>query len=226
MERFPEGFEEVENGDSLELAAYVDEIPGELHAATIVAVADDWQERWRAFHRPARVGKLWIGPPWEHVPAGTLPVVIDPGRAFGTGAHATTKLCLECLLALRPTSVLDIGCGSGVVAIAAAKLGFEPVFAVDADPAAVDATRRNARANEVWVRVTRADALVDRLPSAELAIANISEQALVALAPRLSSRTLVSSGYLADAHLELNGFAHAGRSFDEGWAADLWQRPQ
>ena len=85
-----------------------------------------WEDRWREFHRPVRVGPLWIGPPWETAPGDALAVVIDPGRAFGTGAHPTTRLCLELLLDLPRTSLLDVGCGSGVLSIAAARLGFGP----------------------------------------------------------------------------------------------------
>jgi ribosomal protein L11 methyltransferase len=173
-----------------------------------------------------RIGKLWIGPPWERPPAEAVPVVIDPGRAFGTGAHPTTRLCAEWLLDLEATSVLDVGCGSGVLAIVAARLGFEPVVAVDDDPAAIDATERNARANGVCIVAKRADALRDSLPPAEIVIANISAETLVALAPRLATRTLVTSGYGADSPLALNGFTRAGCRVSEGWAADLWQRPQ
>src|SRR5207237_4668829 len=95
-----------------------------------------WEERWREFHRPVRIGRLWIGPPWEAPPGDALAVIIEPARAFGTGAHPTTRLCLELLVELRSelgaaTAVLDIGCGSGVLSIAAAKLGFAPVRAVD-----------------------------------------------------------------------------------------------
>ena len=81
-------------------------------------VEDGWEDRWRKFHRPVRVGRLWVGPPWETPPADALAVVIDPGRAFGTGAHPTTQLCLELLQELEPGSLLDVGCGSGVLSVA------------------------------------------------------------------------------------------------------------
>src|SRR5581483_8593025 len=105
-----------------------------LPRAALDEVADDWADRWRAFHRGVRLGPLWVGPPWEAAPAGALPVVIDPGRAFGTGAHPTTRLCLELLLEQPPGALVDVGCGSGVLAIAAAKLGHGPVVALDVDP--------------------------------------------------------------------------------------------
>ena len=85
--------------------------------------------------------RLTVRPPWEPAAATALDVVIDPGQAFGTGAHATTRLCLELLLELEPGgSLLDLGCGSGVLAIVAAQLGFRPVLAVDNDPASLLAT--------------------------------------------------------------------------------------
>jgi ribosomal protein L11 methyltransferase len=127
LELFPDGFEEVERTDSVELAAYTD--PGgeerlmQVFTGTSASdVEEGWEERWREFHRPVRIGPLWVGPPWEHPPPVAIAVVVDPGRAFGTGAHPTTRLCLEALLDLQRGSLLDVGCGSGVLAIAAALL--------------------------------------------------------------------------------------------------------
>ena len=121
-------------------------------------VPDDWAERWKRFHAPVLVGgRLWVRPPWEAAPLrpGVLDLVIDPGQAFGTGAHPTTRLCLELLLGLEPRgSLADLGCGSGVLAIAAARLGFEPGHrAWTPTAAAVDATHENARANGVRARL-------------------------------------------------------------------------
>ncbi len=155
--------------------------------ARITEVESGWEERWRAFHRPVRVGPLWIGPPWERAPADALAVVIDPGRAFGTGAHATTRLCLELLLGVPRGSVLDVGCGSGVLAIAAARLGFGPVVAVDVDEAAVGAARANAATNGVAIDVHHLDALEDTLPVADVVLANVTLEAVEALAPRVDA---------------------------------------
>jgi ribosomal protein L11 methyltransferase len=229
IELFPEGFEEIESDDGVELAAYTDAGGEERlwHAfggARTQVVGEGWEERWRDFHSPVRVGRVWIGQPWQEPPADALTVFIDPGRAFGTGAHATTRLCLELLAAAAPGSLLDIGCGSGVLAIAAAKLGFAPVLAVDHDEAAVAAAGANAKANGAGIEVRQADALVDELPATDLAVANITRADAEAVASRVECRTLITSGYLASDELELSRFDHVERVTTEGWAADVHKR--
>jgi ribosomal protein L11 methyltransferase len=186
--------------------------------------AEDWEERWREFHRPVRVGPLWVGPPWLDPPADLNAVVVDPGRAFGTGAHPTTRLCLELLLELPRGGLLDVGCGSGVLAIAGAKLGFSPVHALDVDSAAVDAAARNARSNGVNVEVSLGDALVQSLAPADVVVANLSRPTVEALAPHVRAPTLVSSGYPARELLALRGFDHVERRVAAGWAADVFAR--
>jgi ribosomal protein L11 methyltransferase len=221
----PEGFEE---GDG-ELAVYTDaageeRLAREFEAVRATPVEPGWEERWREFHRPVWVGPLWIGPPWEQPPESAIAVIIDPGRAFGTGSHPTTQLCLSFLHELPRGSLLDVGCGSGALSVAAAKLGFAPVTAVDHDAAAVEATSRNARANGVVVDVRRADALSAQLPSAAVGLANIDLAAVEALAPRLDVGRLVTAGYFHSRTPELSGFAHRERRIDGGWAADLFDR--
>jgi ribosomal protein L11 methyltransferase len=187
LELAPSGVEEVDLGDLVEYAVYGP--PGELPALPDVRAAaggalidvrttevpDDWSERWREFHTPlVLAGALTVRPPWE--PPGSTPVdlVIDPGQAFGTGAHATTRLCLELMLQLEPEGgFLDLGCGSGVLAVAAARLGWAPVVAVDNDPASVEAAALNARVNGAVVEVARADLRHDRLPFAPTVVANL-----------------------------------------------------
>ncbi len=231
LELFPAGFEEREGPDGVELAAYTDPAGEErlwaaFGGARATEVEQGWEDRWRAFHRPVRVGPLWVGPPWEEPDADAIAVVIDPGRAFGTGGHATTRLCLELLLDLPRGSVLDIGCGSGVLAIAAAKLGFAPVLAVDIDEQAIEATARNAVANGVEVDARRADALVDPLPSTDAVVVNVAIESDRGIARRLEAKHLVTSGYLASESFELPGYRHGGRREAEGWAADLHVRTQ
>jgi ribosomal protein L11 methyltransferase len=229
LELFPEGFEEIDRPDGLELVAYTDAGGEERlwHAfggARGEDVAADWRDRWRTFHRPLRIGPLWIGPPWCAPPADAIAVVIEPGRAFGTGAHPTTGLCIELLLGLERASVVDLGCGSGVLAIVAAKLGFAPILAVDTDENAVAAALANAAANNVQIAAERLDVLVDKLPPAEVALANITRPALEALAPRLRCRQLVSSGYLPTDGPQLAPLRHLRRITRAGWAADLYER--
>jgi ribosomal protein L11 methyltransferase len=143
-------------------------------------VADDWAQRWHAFHRPLVLGStLTVRPPWEPAGATELDVVIDPGQAFGTGAHATTALCLALLLAQLEApgpvrgACVDLGCGSGVLAIVAAKLGFAPVIALDLDPLAVEATQANSARAGVEVDVRRFDLRDEQVPDAELVLANV-----------------------------------------------------
>jgi ribosomal protein L11 methyltransferase len=229
LELFPDGFEEVEEGDQVELAAYTDaegakrlwRAFGDVSASE---VAEDWAGRWRRFHRPTCVGPLWIGPSWEEAPADAVAVVIDPGRAFGTGAHETTRLCLELLLDVERGSLLDVGSGSGVLAIAGAKLGFAPVYAVDHDEPAVEATRANAAANRVAVDARLTDALQEQLPATDVAVANLSLTAVERVVPRLAAPTIVLSGYLASERPTLQRYQAVDRRIAGNWAADLYIR--
>jgi len=229
IELFPDGFEEIERTDGVELVAYTDPSGEErlwkvFGHASGSDVAEGWEERWREFHRPARVGDLWIGQPWQEAPADAIVVVIDPGRAFGTGAHPTTRLCLELLAKLPRGSVVDVGCGSGVLSIAAAKLGFAPVVGVDADEHAVEGTRQNAEANGVNVSVRQADALRDDLPDADVAIVNVTHEIVAAVARQNRWPRLVASGYLVSEPPALEGYRHAERADEGGWAADVFER--
>ena len=150
--------------------------------------------------------------------------MIDPGRAFGTGAHPTTRLALELLGGLEPGSLLDVGCGSGVLAIAAAKLGFGPVVALDNDDIAVEVTLANAAANRVEVDAYLADALAEPLPGAAVAVANVTLAAVEQLAPRLDVRLFVASGYFDRDEPRLDGWLRRDRRTADGWAADLFER--
>ena len=231
LELVPSGFEERAAGTDVELAAYVpDTEAGSLLAAfpdaSLEAVAEGWEDAWRSFHRPVVVDGLWLGPPWERPPNPDRAVVIDPGRAFGTGAHPTTRLCVALLAATSHRgSLLDVGCGSGVLAIAGARLGFGPILAVDVDPVAVETTRANAEANAVTVDAAVIDALAETLPHAGLAVANVLLDPVEAILGRLDSREAITSGYLAGERPAHPGWSHVETLELEGWAADRFRRP-
>ena len=229
LELFPEGFEELDHPDGLELVAYTDDAGEErLWAAfsevTAEELAGGWEERWREFHRTVQIGQLWVGPPWEQPPVDADAIVVDPGRAFGTGGHATTRLCLQLLAEVERGSLLDVGCGSGVLAIGAVRLGYEPVTAIDHDPAAVEATLRNAAVNGVTLDCRRVDALREALPQAEVVVANISAEAVGRLLPRLDAKTIVTSGYFEGDAPESDGLRRERRLTQSGWAADVFRR--
>jgi ribosomal protein L11 methyltransferase len=258
----PNGIEEVRapGGDEglVEYAIYgaEGELPelGVLRAAAGAAlvdvhaepVADDWEERWKRFYHPRLLGgRLYVRPPWER-PAergGVTEVVIDPGPAFGTGTHPTTAMCLTLLLEEAPSprgllsrrpapSLCDLGCGSGVLAIAGAKLGFAPVFGVDADRAALRESERNARLNGVRLELAHLDLRSREAPEADLVTANLTRALLEALARRWqdSKRApprVIASGFLAtEADRVAHALARAGlrerRRVDEAeWSALL-----
>jgi ribosomal protein L11 methyltransferase len=221
------------DGAAARLAAVLGSVPG----AELERADEDpgWQTAMRAFHRPVEIGgRIRLRPPWQPPAGEAIDVVIDPAMAFGTGQHATTRGCLELLLAVTPGAVLDIGCGSGVLAIAAAKLGFAPVWAWDLDPLAVAATIANARVNGVALAVGPRNALEAPLPLADVVLANLTATLLVPLARRLSGRTLraaILSGMRPD-EIEpvcqawaVTGLAPAARRVGSEWGTVLLARP-
>jgi ribosomal protein L11 methyltransferase len=154
-------------------------------------IPDDWADRWRDFHKPLLVGgRLWLRPSWEPEREGALDVVVDPGQAFGTGAHPTTRLCLEYLLELADAgenegALTDLGTGSGVLAIAAAKLGWSPVTGYDHEQAAIEVSAANAAVNDVTIAFHRQN-LRESLPDlAPTCVANMTSPILRAVATQL-----------------------------------------
>jgi ribosomal protein L11 methyltransferase len=246
----PNGVEEERGPGFVEYAIYggEGELPelGDLDAAiaggrvevSSTEIPDDWADRWRDFHRPLLVGeRLWLRPSWEPPREGAVDVVVDPGQAFGTGAHPTTRLCLELLCELEAAGeaggeLVDLGTGSGVLAIAAAKLGWGPIRAYDHEPAALEAAAANAEANGVSLsldRVNLREALPDLAPTV---VANMTAPILKAVAGQLESapQVLVCSGLLPTEQDEVAaafdgaGLREADRHQDGDWAALLLRR--
>jgi ribosomal protein L11 methyltransferase len=252
LELAPTGVEEVDRGDSIEYAVYG--APGELPAlpalraaagaafveVSTTEIADDWSSRWRSFHKPVTIGgRLHVRPPWcpapraDAGPPALLDIAIDPAQAFGTGAHDTTRLCLEALLEIgKPEgALLDLGCGSGVLAIAAAKLGWEPVLGLDHERESVQATRDNAASNGVALEARRYDLLRDGPPpGAPVVVANLLRPLLLHLAEHGFAgeppRVLIASGLLRDeadevaaAFARRRGLHERARSHGGEWAA-------
>lgn len=188
----------------LQLATVVDEEV--LRQVRWEKVDPDWDERWKENLRPMQFGeRLWVCPSWCEVPDLTaINIILDPEMAFGTGSHQTTALCLEWLANNPPLqqTVIDFGCGSGILAIAAAKLGADCTYAIDIDPIALEVCSNNAKKNGVPAAALQI-ALVDALPTvtADVLIANILASPLLELASTFAmltkpGATLVLSGIL------------------------------
>jgi ribosomal protein L11 methyltransferase len=252
LELAADGVEEVDDGDVVEYAVYgaAGELPelgrlraiagGALVELVSTEVGDDWAERWREFHQPIEIGSgpaaLRVRAPWHEPRRGDL--VIDPGQAFGTGAHATTRLCLELMTAIDAADadgrVLDLGCGSGVLAIAAARLGWGAatrgqagaIVAVDHDQLAVEAARENATVNGVEIAVDRLDLRDEPVPAASIVLANLLRPLLLAARFAEPPRLLIASGLLAaegdevSSHLAAElGLVERRRLEAQGWIA-------
>jgi ribosomal protein L11 methyltransferase len=205
---------------------------GEL---TVRPVADDdWAESWKEQFVPQRIGRVVVVPSWsiEPVAADEVAVILDPGMAFGTGLHPTTRGCLELLQQVQPMPerVLDVGCGSGILAIAALRLGAGSAVGLDTDPLAVAATVANAERNGLADRLAASVGTLPAEPSERfpLVLANLVAAILVELAPRLAAHlapggTLLASGIIepkADAvvaAMRAAGLESASRLDDGEW---------
>ena len=199
---------------------------------TLTSAAQEagWRDDWRRFHRPIVEGKVRVRPPWYAAEPGLLDVVIDAGMAFGTGSHFTTRLCLRALQDLPRGALVDVGTGSGVLALAALRLGFAPVWAMDNDPLSVESCLRNARANGLEPHVSLGDVLDQglQLPPADVAVANLLQGPILELARRLEAADaawapprLLLSGLLVGQGDEvlaaLGGYRLVRRDVSGGW---------
>jgi len=232
------GAEEREVDGAVEYAVYAPagELPSleDIRALAGDAVVDvrsepvpaGWERRWHEFLRPVRVGELVIRPPW--IEGGADDLVIDPGVFFGAGTHATTRLCLGLLLDERPGGALcDWGAGTGVLAVAAARLGWEPVTAVEVDPGALEVILANAARNGVQVKPKWLNLGATAAPWAPTVTANLTRDLLLDVAQVVEQppERLLASGMLRDEVDEVvAAFAPLGlrereRRADGEWAA-------
>ncbi|PLX78646.1 MAG: 50S ribosomal protein L11 methyltransferase [Desulfuromonas sp.] len=204
----------------------------------------DWTEGWKQYFSPMRIGPLLVRPSWweDQVEQAPLQVVIDPGMAFGTGSHATTRLCLQALVGLckpsaLPCSLLDVGTGSGILAIAAARLGIRRVVACDNDPVACETAADNVLENDVAERVELTGLPLGEIVGRfEVVLANILAETNIALAPELVRHlapggTLVLSGILHEQEADVAAaFVEYPLSVpavfrDEEWSALVFHGP-
>jgi ribosomal protein L11 methyltransferase len=218
-----------------EAEAALEEVTASVPSARAVleeAPDTDWSTAWRARIRSTRVGRLWVGPPWETAPAGTVSLVIEPKMAFGTGDHPTTALCLaavEAFCTAHPgASVLDVGTGTGVLALMARKLGAGRVVGVDNDPMSVTLAQENAALNRID-GVELSGATLGKVDGRfDLVLANILSNTLVELAPALVAHTaarLVLAGVLVHQEDEVReAFERAGAVSDGGARNGDWVR--
>jgi ribosomal protein L11 methyltransferase len=235
------GAEEREVDGLVEFAVYGEAVPSDeelraLAGETLVAITrepvpDGWERAWHDHLERVVVGSIAVRPPW--IAGREDDIVIEPGLSFGAAAHPTTRLCLGLLQELPPTPLADWGCGSGVLAIAAARLGFAPVVGIELDPAAASVARSNARTNDVSVEVRVGD--VTREPVWEpTVVANLTLPLLTSVESHhqgVCNSTLVASGVLsgqadlAVAAWARHGLAERERRELDGWTAFVLERP-
>ncbi|HRV60045.1 MAG TPA: 50S ribosomal protein L11 methyltransferase [Solirubrobacterales bacterium] len=252
----PGGVEEIQGDGYVEYAIYgaEGELPDLGEEEAVIAggtveveateVADDWADRWRTFHKPLLVGDpesgpaVWIRPPWEPERSDLAEVVVDPGQAFGTGAHPTTRLCVEALIRIAADggpfgALTDLGCGSGVLAIAAGKLGWGPLEGCDNEVAAVEAARENAEVNAVQASFERINLKAGLPPLAPTTVANLTAPLLEAVAAGLTPgnrpSTLICSGLLTTEYERVlaafgpHGLVETGRGGMGDWGSLVFE---
>jgi ribosomal protein L11 methyltransferase len=257
LERGSPGLQSLEHDGTTSLIAYFSETPplDALHrfcadigwqpedaAIRTRALADeDWAENWKLHFQPQTIGTRWyVCPSWQsEIPAGRIGIVIDPGMAFGTGHHASTRGCLVLLEAAlerrKISTAIDLGSGSGILAIALAKLGVPDVWAIDTDPAAHGIAAANAELNGVAQQVRIMGSLPPGPTRTDLVVANLFANALIDLAPRLRdilrpAGTLICAGFLTADEAQLCatyqalGFKVEGRWQEHPWVALAFQR--
>lgn len=218
-------------GDESKLPALIAVLTGLGADVTTEDVEEvDWSESWRQFFKPMKIGKrIWLRPSWEEAetPQGRIEIVLDPGQAFGTGDHPTTRLCLELLESqvLEGMTVADIGCGSGILSIAAAKLGAARVDAVDVDAVSVQATHENAARNGVEIAAYEGmgfDPLGESVY--DVVVSNIISAAVIGLANHAKEHVQEGGAWIVSGIIEPNWpdvYEHVTRS---GFTVVEWRK--
>jgi ribosomal protein L11 methyltransferase len=224
--------------------AHAEELREELLRLGVASVElatvpdEDWSELWKIHFKPRLVGeKIWIRPTWEDAPAepGQIEIVLDPGQAFGTGDHPTTRVCLQMMerFPLAGKSVYDLGCGSGILAIAAVKLGAEPVLASDIDPISVAVTRENTTLNGVSFPVSDGAGFVGEM--FDVVISNIISATLIRLAPEAADHVKPGGLWIVSGIIQSNwpdvraaaeraGFTFLDRVEEDEWVGAAFRR--
>lgn len=218
----------------------IDALRADLIAAGVESVEtkplveENWDEVWRQFFKPRRIGRRFvIRPTWEEyeTQSGDLEIVLDPGQAFGTGDHPTTRMCLELLETLEVAGkrVADVGCGSGILSVGAVLLGASEVNGVDIDPLSVEVAKENAERNGVSARFVVGDSIFS-LPDGpyHLVVSNIISATLIGMAPDIADSMEANGEWVVSGIIEQNwpdvraaaereGFVLTGERREDGW---------
>ena len=246
IEAFGISLKEVE-ATAREMAEIAESVDGIPHAADVEPLAkEDWTESWKRFFHVLHItNRITVRPIWEeYSPAeGEIVIDIEPGMSFGTGIHQTTQSCIKLLQQLAEEgslerSVIDMGCGSGILAIAARKLGFNHVSGYDYDPSAVKTAIENSATNGLKIPFHEGDALAPVLPSADIFVANILAPILLQAASSIcdavsthKGHALVLSGILDNQYADVKaayaaqGFIERNSILDGEWRSGLFARP-
>lgn len=216
---------------------------GATHVTTRPLAEENWEENWKKFFHPRKVGEQWlIRPTWETAQTeGRMEIVLDPGQAFGTGDHPTTRMCLELLekIEVEGNRVADIGCGSGILSVAAAKMGAAQIEAVDIEPVSVDVARENAAMNGVAFNAlvgNGAEALAPKAPF-DVVLSNIISATLIQIAPDVADIIASNGRWIVSGIIPQNwpdvskaaaaeGFILLEQREEDGWVAGLFAMPE
>lgn len=211
---------------------------GAVKVSAHIVPEEDWSESWKQFFKPRPIGsKFMIKPTWEEVgDTGRMVIELDPGQAFGTGEHATTQLCLAMLEEAVEAGdvVIDVGCGSGILSIAAVKLGAK-VHATEIDAPAAAVAIENAKRNATPMEIAVAESIPPTFPPADVVVSNIVSATLIRLADNISAHLKPDGVWIASgiipanlpdviAGAEAQGFKEAARREDGGWVCIVFRR--